>query len=879
MDELLRDFLTETAENLDFVDVELVRFEQEPTNASILGNIFRLVHTVKGTCGFLGLSRLEALAHAAETLMGEFRNGAMPTPDAVTLILAAIDRIKEILADLERTGAEPTGDDHDIIHELERKAVEAANPPAPKIDPTLGRELRVGEVSLDELERAFRETPGPELPAKPAPAPAPVAEAPAKTAPVLKAIDGGGDDARAESALAGQTIRVGVDTLDRLMTMVSELVLTRNQLTDIVRRHGEKDFGASLQRLSHVTAQLQEGVMKTRMQPIGAAWRAMPRIVRDLSSDLGKKIELVTEGAETELDRQVLDLIKDPLTHMVRNCADHGLETPAERVAAGKPETGTIKLAAYHQGGHIIVEIGDDGRGLDTDRIRKKAIANGLATEADVEKMSDAQVHRFIFAPGFSTAAAITSVSGRGVGMDVVRSNIELIGGAVDLRSTQGKGSAVIIRIPLTLAIVSALMVTSAGETFAIPQVAVTELVRARPGSEHRIERIGDASLLRLRDRLLPLVRLRGLLGLATASEETADDAFVVISQVGENVFGIVVDDVLHTEEIVVKPMASRLNHIGLFSGTTILGDGSVILILDPNGLASAVGPADAHESMQAKEPAAVVDQDLVMSLLLFRAGGMAPKAVPLALVTRLEMIDASTIEVTDGRPIVQYRGGLMPLIPVGDGMMSGEGQQALLVFTDEDRSVGLMVDEILDIVEQAVEISAASIVPGILGTSVLAGKATEIIDIAHYLTLAFEDWMTRKERPHERNAQPSVLLVDDSAFFLNMLTPVLSAAGYRVAAAGNGADALALVQRGRSFDAVIADLDMPEMDGFALAAALRAEPHAAHAPLLALTSTGSAAEYEKAAAAGFSECVSKFDRPTLLAILETLAPRWRIAA
>ncbi|WP_020184284.1 hybrid sensor histidine kinase/response regulator [Methylopila sp. 73B] len=879
MDELLRDFLTETAENLDFVDVELVRFEQEPTNASILGNIFRLVHTVKGTCGFLGLSRLEALAHAAETLMGEFRNGAMPTPDAVTLILAAIDRIKEILADLERTGAEPDGDDHDIIHELERKAVEAANPPAPKIDPTLGRELRVGEVSLDELERAFRETPGPELAAKPAPAPAPIAEAPAKTAPVLKAIDGGGDDARAESALAGQTIRVGVDTLDRLMTMVSELVLTRNQLTDIVRRHGEKDFGASLQRLSHVTAQLQEGVMKTRMQPIGAAWRAMPRIVRDLSSDLGKKIELVTEGAETELDRQVLDLIKDPLTHMVRNCADHGLETPAERVAAGKPETGTIKLAAYHQGGHIIVEIGDDGRGLDTDRIRKKAIANGLATEADVEKMSDAQVHRFIFAPGFSTAAAITSVSGRGVGMDVVRSNIELIGGAVDLRSTQGKGSAVIIRIPLTLAIVSALMVTSAGETFAIPQVAVTELVRARPGSEHRIERIGDASLLRLRDRLLPLVRLRGLLGLAAASDETADDAFVVISQVGENVFGIVVDDVLHTEEIVVKPMASRLNHISLFSGTTILGDGSVILILDPNGLASAVGPADVHESMHAKEPAAVVDQGLVMSLLLFRAGGMAPKAVPLALVTRLEMIDASTIEVTDGRPIVQYRGGLMPLIPVGDGMMSGEGQQALLVFTDEDRSVGLMVDEILDIVEQAVEISAASIVPGILGTSVLAGKATEIIDIAHYLTLAFDDWMTRKERPHERNTQPSVLLVDDSAFFLNMLTPVLSAAGYRVAAAGNGADALALVQRGRSFDAVIADLDMPEMDGFALAAALRAEPHAAHTPLLALTSTGSVAEYEKAAAAGFSECVSKFDRPTLLAILETLAPRWRIAA
>jgi two-component system chemotaxis sensor kinase CheA len=883
MDDLLRDFLTETAENLDVVDVELVRFEQEPANAAILGNIFRLVHTVKGTCGFLGLPRLEGLAHAAETLMGEFRNGALATPDAVTLILAAIDRIKDILAELERSGAEPSGDDSDLVSELERTAIAAkagelgAKEAAPAPEPlnALGRELRPGEVSLEELERAFRETPGPAEPPV-----ASVAPAPAKPAAPALASPANDDGApRGEGPIAGQTIRVGVDTLDRLMTMVSELVLTRNQLLDTVRRHGESDFGPPLQRLSHVTAELQEGVMKTRMQPIGAAWQKLPRLVRDLQSDLGKKIELVTEGADTELDRQVLDLIKDPLTHMVRNCADHGLETPAERIAAGKPETGVIRLSAYHQGGCIIVEIADDGRGLNVENIKRKAISNGLATEAELEKMSDAQIHRFIFAPGFSTAAAITSVSGRGVGMDVVRANIELIGGAVDLRSTPGKGSAVIIRIPLTLAIVSALMVTAAGETFAIPQLAVLELVRARPGGEHRIERIGEASLLRLRDRLLPLVRLRTLLGLEEGPAESADDAFVVLAQAGEDIFGVVVDDVLHTEEIVVKPMASRLNHISLFSGTTILGDGSVILILDPNGVAQAVGPAAASETGLERQPVEPVDHGSVVSMLLFRAGAGAPKAVPLSLVTRLEMIDVASVEISDGRGLVQYRGGLMPLIPAGEGVWLKEsGTQPLLVFCDDGRSAGLIVDEILDIVEQRIDIGVSSIAPGVLGTAVVAGKATEILDVAHFLTMAFEDWLKRKDRPHEARGQPTVLLVDDSAFFRNMLTPVLTAAGYRVTQAEGGAEALELLSR-RRFDVIVSDIEMPGMDGFALAEAISAEPHAQGVPLLALSSLASSSAIDRARRSGFSDYVAKFDRPGLIAALEHFAPGWRDAA
>jgi len=388
MDDLLREFLTETNESLDTVDVELVRFEQEPNNAKILDNIFRLVHTIKGTCGFLGLPRLEALAHAAETLMGKLRDGMAVTGDAVTLILSTIDRLKEVLSGLEQSEAEPEGDDKDLIGELERMAMAAAkDEPKPKNSvgtltaQTLERPLRPGEVSLDELERAFRETEM-ELPAvleKPKPEAAKSESRPKPATADRKSVE---EDEKQETKVANQSIRVNVDTLESLMTMVSELVLTRNQLLEIARRHEESEFKVPLQRLSNVTAELQEGVMKTRMQPIGNAWQKLPRIIRDLAGELNKDIELEMHGADTELDRQVLDLIKDPLTHMVRNSADHGLETPEQRRAAKKPEKGTIRLSAYHEGGHIIIEIADDGRGLNTARIKQKAVENGLATES-----------------------------------------------------------------------------------------------------------------------------------------------------------------------------------------------------------------------------------------------------------------------------------------------------------------------------------------------------------------------------------------------------------------------------------------------------------------------------------------------------------------
>src|SRR3569623_835389 len=399
MDDLLREFLTEPSESLDTVDNQLVKFEQEPNNAKILDNIFRLVHTIKGTCGFLGLPRLEALAHAAEALMGRFRDDMPATTDAVTLILASIDRIKEILESLENEQREPAGADDDLITgpthmaaSLDPKKQQAPAPAPPQtvgtlVEQVLERPLLPGEDSLDDLERAFRATP---------------VEAPQPRLTKPPFADAAKDDAERNG---NQSIRVSVDTLEKLMTMVSELVLTRNQLLEIGRRHEESEFKTPLQRLSNVTAELQEGVMKTRMQPIGNAWQKLPRIVRDLSPELGKQIAFVLSGDDTELDRQVLDLIKDPLTHMVRNSADHGLESTAARLAAGKPEVGTIRVSAYHEGGHIIICIADNGQGLNTERIKQKAVQNGLVTEADLEKMGEAQIHKFIFAAGFSTAA------------------------------------------------------------------------------------------------------------------------------------------------------------------------------------------------------------------------------------------------------------------------------------------------------------------------------------------------------------------------------------------------------------------------------------------------------------------------------------------
>jgi two-component system chemotaxis sensor kinase CheA len=902
MDDLLNDFLTETTEGLAELDVALVRLEQTPDDAGTLALIFRLVHTIKGTCGFLGLPRLERVAHAAENVLGKVRDGALTvTPEVVTQVLAGLDRVKLIVAGLAATESEPRGDDSALIAALDHvasgKATAPVTPapaaPAPQHTAAMPMPQPTAAVPVPQPTAAVP-VPQPTAPVQAPPAPAPVRAAEPPVAPPVAAIavepiddapaapvaagQAAADPAAADKAPALQTIRVTVDVLEDLMTLVSELVLTRNQLLQLARTQESSTFAVPLQRLSHITSDLQEGVMKTRMQPIGNAWNKLPRIVRDLAREMDKKIELVMNGAETELDRQVLELIKDPLTHMVRNSGDHGLESPAERRAAGKPETGHITLNAYHEGGHIIIEIADDGRGLSLDRIRAKALANGLATEAELAAMAEAQLYRFIFRAGFSTAAVVTAVSGRGVGMDVVKTNIERIGGSIDLKSVQGQGSTFTIKIPLTLAIVSALIVESGGERFAIPQISVVELVRAQRGAkrndarqdggtETTIERINDTPVLRLRDRLLPLVNLNDLLRLGEQSRDESA-AHVVVAQVGASMLGIIVDRVFDTEEIVVKPVAPILRHITMFSGNTILGDGSVIMILDTNGIARATGIGASGES-KARSGGAAADairSSEKTAMLLFRASGNTLMAVPLGLVARLEDIPCDKIETSCGQPVTQYRGKLMPLVSLGGAADPERTHQPVLVFADGDRSMGLMVDEIIDVVEDKLQIELAGTRPGMLGTAVIAGKSTDLIDTGYWLTQATHDWFRGTgQRGGQRGQQPRVLAVEDSDFFRQLLVPTLSAAGYKVTAVGSASEALRMREAGAMFEVIVSDISMPEMDGYGFARAVREGGPWASLPMIALSGRSEPADVEVGREAGFTDYVVKFERDALL--------------
>jgi two-component system chemotaxis sensor kinase CheA len=932
MDDLLGEFITETSESINEVDAQLVEFEKDPQNEAILGNIFRLVHTVKGTCGFLGLPRLESVAHAGENVLDKYRDKALSvTPEGVSLVLKCIDTIRGMVEELAENGSEPEGDDAELIAQLNALAG-GKGAPSPKVEAMksenaapapstsaegfpvaaellaeyeevsgaskgpstsaegfpvaaellaeyeeatgsgeamTAEEQAAADAAADaEMEAMLAETEAAEAAAAaakaaaPAPTPAAAPKVPAKAAekkPVAK-----GEHANVQASL-----RVNVDVLENLMTMVSEMVLTRNQLLQMIRGNEDSEFTVPIQRLSHITTDLQEGVMKTRMQPIGNAWSKLPRIVRDLALETGKKIDLQMLGAETELDRQVLDLIKDPLTHMVRNSADHGLEVPADRAAAGKREMGTITLNAYHEGGHIIIQIKDDGKGLPMDRIRAKCLENGLCTDADLESMTDQQIQQYIFKAGFSTAEKVTSVSGRGVGMDVVRTNIEKIGGTIELKSEEGKGSTFTIKIPLTLAIVAALIVESCGEKFAIPQISVLELVRASSRSEYNIEVINESPVLRLRNRLLPLVHLGDLLKLSSGKRrDLGDETFIIVAQVGTYTFGIIVDRVFDTEEIVVKPTAPILRDIPFYSGNTILGDGSVIMILDPNGIAGATGetsgPGD-DTAMGDDTHASSGEGGESVSMLIFRAGGDELKAVPLALVARLEEIEMSEVEISHGEHMVQYRGQLMPLVPFNTTHeWKQEGRQAVLVFTERDRSMGLVVDEIVDIVEDRLKVEITAETRGLIGSAVIDGRATDVVDAGYYLTKAFPDWFGGNNT-QGMIAGKRALLVDDSPFFRNLLAPLLSVAGFNVTTSESAMDALELREKGVSFDVIISDIEMPSMDGFAFAQEVRGDPRWGNVPMVALSGHATDQDFAKGRSVGFNDYVAKNDRDELM--------------
>ncbi|MBT4867579.1 MAG: response regulator [Planctomycetaceae bacterium] len=881
-DEILQDFLAESWENLSQLDTEIVALEKDPKNDDLLASIFRTIHTIKGTCGFIGLTRLGAVAHSGENVLGRMREGQLDvTPDAISLVLQVVDVIKELLEGLEATGGEPVRDDSELIARLDKLAesgtVESsadATADGLAMIEAIGTEQA---APLNETEEDADTTGEPEIEPQLA-VPEPIETdmgATTITEPIHDA-DTAQTAETGKTSVADLSIRVNVNVLDSLMNMVGELVLTRNQLLQLARDDDESKYAAPIGHLNRVTTDLQEGVMKTRMQPIGNAWKKLPRLVRDLSQVTGHHIELEMTGAETELDRTVLDAIKDPLTHMVRNSADHGIESPEDRRAAGKPETGRIRLNACHEGGHVIISITDDGRGIDTKRVLAKAVKNGILSEADGAKLSHNEILSLVFHAGLSTAEKVSSVSGRGVGMDVVKTQIERIGGTVDLTSVDGVGSTVRIKIPLTLAIISALVVESGGESFAIPQLGVVELVRLAADDRGRIERIHDKEVFRLRDRLLPLVHLDSAMGLDDDPAEEDCDINIVVVQVGDEQFGLVVSEVFDTEEIVVKPVGMLLKEISLYQGTTILGDGRVIMILDVAGIAKQFGGLSTASDLRDAAADAATDSDgdsagEYTTQLLFDVAGRT-MAVPLSLVARLEEFSQDQIERSGDRLVVQYRGDLLPLLPVegGGGISDSAEMQPVIVFSEGENSMGLMVDEIRDIREERLIIRMNSKRPGILGTAIINGSATEIIDTQHYVTKADPGWFAASvPRPSRR-----ILIVDGSLFFRQLLATSLEVESYSVISAEDPVEAIELIERGEKFDAVISEIGMSRMNGFEFAAWLRERSDCEYMPIVALSSRGSSADQQNATQSGFDRWLTKFNSQEVMSTLDDLFAR-----
>jgi len=896
-DDIVKEFLVESYENLDRLDRELITLEKNPNDREILASVFRTIHTIKGTSGFLALDQLGAITHVGESLLGRLRDGQLTlNPEITTGLLAMVDVVRQILASIEATGVEGERDDRELISRLtslqtateavgkskvtgkRKAAAAAAGASAAMASPKTGNVKMREAIVVDAVEKPKTASPAPPPEIVVERPPERPTERPSAQTPTAEAADGQPVQQSAPGQSASDsTIRLDVALLDQLMNLVGELVLARNQILQFANRSEESGLLATSQRLNLITTELQEGVMKTRMQPIGNIWSKFPRTVRDLALACGKQVRVEMEGAETELDKTLIEAIKDPLTHLVRNAVDHGIERPEVRQAAGKNPEGRLFLRAFHEGGQVNIEISDDGAGLNQVAIRNKAVQKGLISADQAGRMSDREIVNLVFLPGFSTAEVVTKVSGRGVGMDVVKTHIEKIGGTVDLQSKLGQGVLVRMKIPLTLAIIPALIVTSSGERYAVPQVNLLELVRLEHGAGRKgIEMIHGAPVYRLRGRLLPLVylsrelegdakthlagsapsaaaktelldftkarhlheqwmgRLRQVLDdSATMTVEQAgsptlcalgkwlyggalrdysgipeiheveaahkrfhdlvrevvvlkekgdaagaEHAFLEVGPVSRKViaqltaverkvlegqvvnmvvleadgrhFGLVVDGINDTEEIVVKPLSKHLKNISVYAGATIMGDGKVALILDVLGLAQRSKIlTEGRERLQGEEvQAAAEGANGKQKLVLFAGPGGARMAVPLELLARLENIPGSQVERSGNQWVTQYRGQILPLIRVSHALEerrhSSRGEDELqlpttamlqvLVLEHEHKSCGLVVNQILDIVESALEPRSPSTRAGVLYSSVIADRVTELLDVSALL-------------------------------------------------------------------------------------------------------------------------------------------------
>ncbi len=871
LDRILRDFVMESQENLDRLDHEFVALEQDPSNVDLLADIFRIIHTIKGSAGFLSLVTLEQVSHYAEDVLSKLREGTLRlNSDITTVLLSAVDTIKSILLSIEKTGLEGEHEVEPVMKALKWVAEKSRNSP---------EEQKTTKPSL--LEKIAPPANAAKTPKTP---PNVQQEPPTPTVGDASAKSASEIIERTLSSVEESRIHVDVVLLDQLMNLTAELVLARNQVVQLSTKSEEKNLRTIAQRMNVVVTELQETVMKTRMQPIKKVFGMFPRLVRDLSMMQGKNVQLVMEGQATELDKTLIEAIKDPLTHLVRNSIDHGVEASSVRERLGKPPTAKITIRAFHEAGLVHIEVSDDGAGVDLQRVRSKAIQQGLITPQQAEEMSERQLLALIFRPGFSTAEQVTKISGRGVGMDVVKRNLDRIGGTIDVQTEPNKGTTMKLRVPITLAIIPVLIVMAGKQRFAIPQVNLEELIMLQTDTDESqlIERIYGAEVYRLRGELLPIIRMRDILALP--KEEHVSDTLlnIVVLSAGELHFGVVVDDVGDTEEIVVKPLSRHIKQLPYYDGATIMGDGGISLILNAAGLYSSVQVSSdeikkaAQQSGEQAEDVNEADaREHRQTIVLFRVGSNEFYGVPLAFVVRLEEFSASQIEFSGGREVMQYRHEILPLIRLEQYFnipdVPKQDALSLIVFAVE-KQIGLVVSEIVNTVEIDTHIDTETFKQkGILGSTIIEGHSVMILDIHGLIELAYPTWYKKffvsKINEEERN-KLDVLIVEDSMFFLNIEKSYFEAAGYHVITAINGKDAQEKLAA-HHVDVVVTDLDMPYCNGFELTKIIKSTPEWKHLPVMALTSLSGEEDRRRGFEVGIDEYQIKLDRDEVLKALE----------
>ncbi|MBL4902484.1 chemotaxis protein CheW [Desulfocapsa sp. AH-315-G09] len=920
-DEILQGFIEESLEHLADIENDLLAIEEDGANIDedLVNKVFRAAHSIKGGAGFMGLTVIQDLSHVMENVLGLIRSSKLvPTPEIINVLLQASDKLNTMIEDVSNSN------NYDIEeHLVPLNAIYEGDFTQPATEEATTEAAVVETVSAPEVVETVPE-PEPAVAAEPIAKP--VVQAPLKTqSPPAKKI--------AAKVIVDSSIRVHVSLLDSLMTLAGELVLSRNQLLQTLSSGDTQNAENVGQRIDLITSELQEAIMLTRMQPIGNVFGKFPRVVRDLSSKLNKTIDLTIVGKDVELDKTIIESINDPLTHLIRNSVDHGIELPAERTKIGKSPKGLVVLKAYHAAGQVVIEISDDGKGLDGDILAAAAINKGLITPEQAQLMSDKEKINLILLPGFSTAKEVTDVSGRGVGMDVVKTNLDQLGGQVEIISEVGRGTTISIKLPLTLAIIPCQIIMTGGERYAIPQVNLEELLRIPAGQvKERIEKVGNAEVVRLRGNLLPLIRLADVLGIKRTYYDQEKDTFmddrremicdrrgketplnpkeeaalrarelaikdgerspddrryaassalnIVVVSNGSLKYGLIVDKLQDSEEIVIKPLGKHLQACKGYAGATIMGDGRIALILDVANIAimaeltSIDGSDRASEVAQAAEDLVKAQKDK-QALLTFRSSEQEQFAVPLNQVERIEKIKRSDIEELGGKRVMQYRGGSLSLLSVDDVAMvepiADQEDLLVIVFNIASQIVGLLAIGPIDAMQISVSVDDVTLKQtGIMGSTIIDGQTTMLVDIFEIVGTLFPEWFEDQEvyeAPDDDGVVPTILIAEDSKFFMNQVKSYMTDSGYDVIGAEDGAIAWDLLQQhGDEITVVVTDIEMPNMNGFELTETIRKDARFSKTPIIALTTLAGEEDVAKGKEVGVDEYHIKLDKEKLMA-------------